>query len=252
MTTAAFFDLDRTVMAGASTWYFGAAALKHGLYSRRALVRDAWRALLFIRRGSTDESADAIRDQILDAVRGRRRAEMDALVPEVLGPILGRVHPELYARILEHEHGGVRTYLCSASPFEILQPIARALSMSGGVLGTVAAVDDDGVYTGELERPFCYGRGKRIAMEAEASRVGIDLAASYAYSDSVSDLPMLEAVGHPVVVNPDTGLRAIASERAWPHLAVTHPRVPWRGRVIAATVVAGAGFAAGRTLARRG
>jgi phosphoserine phosphatase len=124
--------------------------------------------------------------------------------------------------------------------------------MSGGVLGTVAAVDDDGVYTGELERPFCYGQGKRLAIEAEANRLGIDLAASHAYSDSVSDLPMLEAVGHPVVVNPDARLQAIASQRSWPHLAVTHPRAPWRRRVIGATVVAGAGFAAGRTVARRG
>jgi HAD superfamily hydrolase (TIGR01490 family) len=251
VTSAAFFDLDRTVMAGASTWYFGAAALKHGVYSRRALARDAIKAVRFIRQGSTDESADALRDQILDAVQGLRRDDMDDLVPDVLGPILGRVHPELYTRILEHERAGVATYLCSASPAEILEPIARALSMSGGALGTVAAVDGDGVYTGALDRPFCYGNGKRIAIEREAVERRIDLRSSYAYSDSASDLPMLEAVGNPFVVNPDTELRAIASERGWPELEVTRPRVPWRSRTIAVSLVAGAGFAVGRATARR-
>jgi HAD superfamily hydrolase (TIGR01490 family) len=246
MPAAAFFDLDRTVMTGASTWYFGAAALRHGLYTRRQLAQDAWKAIVFLQRGSTDAGADAIRDQILDAVRGRRRADMDDLVPDVLGPILGRVHPELYARILEHERAGVRTYLCSASPFEILEPIARALSMTGGALGTVAAVDDDGVYTGELARPFCYGGGKRVAIEAEAAKRHLDLGKSYAYSDSVSDLPMLEAVEYPVVVNPDAQLRKIALERSWQQLPVTRPRNPWRRRVVAAAICTAVGYVAGR------
>jgi HAD superfamily hydrolase (TIGR01490 family) len=247
---AAFFDLDRTVMAGASTWYFGAAALKHGMYDRRQLARDALRAAAFARRGSTDSSADAVRDHILGAIRGLRRSDTEALVPDVLGPILGRLHPEVYLRILEHERRGQPTYLCSASPFEILMPIARALSMTGGVLGTVASVDDEGVYTGELERPFCYGDGKRLAIVDESHTRGIDLDASYAYSDSASDVPMLEAVGHPVVVNPDRELRALARQRGWEQLQVGRPQVAWRRRAARAGALVAAGYVLGWRRAR--
>lgn len=248
MTAAAFFDLDRTVMAGASTFFFGVAALKHGMYPRRALARDAWKALVFRWRGSTDETVDAVRDQILDAIRGHRREDTRALVPDVLGPILGRVHPEIYARILEHERNGVPTYLCSASPFEILEPVARALDMSGGVLGTVAAVDADGVYTGTLERPFCYGYGKRVAIVDEAHERGYELTDCYAYSDSASDLPMLEVVGHPVVVRPDKELREIADERGWSELKVSNPSTSWRRRLVTTAGLLAAGLAAGIAL----
>lgn len=251
MNAAAFFDLDRTVMSGASTWHFGVAALRRGFYSRRSLVVDAWSALTFARRGSTDDSAEAVRERILAAVQGKRRDEMDRLVPDVLGPILGRVHPEVYLQILEHERSGVPTYLCSASPVEILLPIARALNMTGGALGTVAAVDDRGVYTGELAAPFCYGDGKRIAIEREAQRRGLELSVSFAYSDSLSDLPMLEAVGRPVVVSPDAELDVLARERGWPELRVTSSRATWRTRLALACIGAGAAFAAGRTTGRR-
>src|SRR5260221_6913548 len=134
MGSAAFFDLDRTVMSGASTWYFGLAALKRGFYSRRALARDAWSAVVFSRKGSTDDTADAVRTQILAAVRGHSRDEMDRLLPDVLGPIISHVHRDIFLRILEHEAAGTPTYLCSASPIEIVEPVARALNMSGGAL----------------------------------------------------------------------------------------------------------------------
>jgi HAD superfamily hydrolase (TIGR01490 family) len=245
--SAAFFDLDRTVMAGASTWHFGVAALRRGMYKRRSLVRDAWKALAFRRRGSTDEGAEALRAQMLGAVRGLRRGDMDALVPDVLGPILTRVHRDVYLRILEHERAGVTTYLCSASPVEIVAPVARALDMTGGALATVAAVDEAGVYTGELVGPFCYGAGKRAAIEQEAARAGLDLLASYAYSDSASDLPMLEAVGYPVAVNPDGDLQAVARARAWPELHVKSSTHTARAGLVVAGAGVVAGFVGGRT-----
>jgi HAD superfamily hydrolase (TIGR01490 family) len=229
--SAAFFDLDRTVMAGASTWHFGVAALRRGMYKRRSLVRDAWKALAFRRRGSTDEGAEALRAQMLGAVRGLRRGDMDALVPDVLGPILTRVHRDVYLRILEHERAGVTTYLY----------------MTGGALATVAAVDEAGVYTGELVGPFCYGAGKRAAIEQEAARAGLDLLASYAYSDSASDLPMLEAVGYPVAVNPDGDLQAVARARAWPELHVKSSTHTARAGLVVAGAGVVAGFVGGRT-----
>lgn len=215
MESAAFFDLDRTVVSGASTFYFGKAALSHGYYSRGQLVRDAWKAFWFRRRGDAGTDSEAVRDHILSAVKGWRRSDMDSLMPDVIAPVLARLYPESHERILEHERAGVATYLCSASPVEIVGPIADVLKMSGGALSTVAAIDSDGRYTGKLEGPFCYGKGKADAILIEAQSSGIDLDESYAYSDSSSDIPMLEVVGHPVAVNPDRELRRVADDRGW-------------------------------------
>jgi HAD superfamily hydrolase (TIGR01490 family) len=215
MRPAAFFDLDRTVMSGASTFYFAKAAVSRGFYPRRRLVKAIWKAFWFKRMGSSDEQSEALKDQMLEAVRDRTRAGMDALLPDVLGPIMLNVFPEVFQRILVHERAGVPTYLCSAAPVEVVEPVARALGMSGGALATTAAVDEEGRYTGELVGPWVYGQGKVIAMEEAAERDGLDLKESYAYSDSFSDLPMLEAVGHPVVVNPDRALRDLALDRGW-------------------------------------
>jgi HAD superfamily hydrolase (TIGR01490 family) len=212
---AAFFDLDRTVMAGASTFYFARAAVSRGFYPRTRLVKAIWKAFWFRRVGSTDEQSEALKDQMLEAVRGRTRGGMDALLPDVLGPIMLNVYPEVFQRILHHERDGIATYLCSASPVEVVSPVARALGMSGGALATTAAVDEEGRYTGELVGAWMYGAGKAVAMEEEAERAGVDLKQSWAYSDSFSDLPMLEAVGHPVVVNPDRLLRELALDRDW-------------------------------------
>ena len=230
-------------MSGASPFYFGRAALKRGFYSRRAMLRDARKVLLFKFRGASDEDSASTRDWILSNVAGRRSDEMLPLVPEVLGPILQRVYPTIFDRILAHERDGVATYLCSASPIEIVQRVAAALDMTGGALATTAEVGPDGVYTGELTGPFCYGEGKAVAMRAEAGAMDLDLTASWAYSDSVSDLPMMEAVGHPVAVNPDKALARIASEREWETLRV-EPRHGLRMVVAGSAVtVVGAGLA---------
>lgn len=250
MSAAAFFDLDRTVTAGASTLWFGKAALAHGYYPRRQLLKDAWKAFWFRLKGDVGQDATGLRDHILAAVKGWRRSDMDLLIPEVLGPILQRVYPQTWQRILEHERVGVPTYLCSASPIEIVDAVASALKMTGGAIGTVAATDEDGCYTGELAGPFCYGEGKAEALRSVATRYDIDLSESWAYSDSVSDLPMLESVGHAVAVNPDARLRQVASERGW----VIEQFEPRRGLllVILGTSAVGLGaIAAGATVRYR-
>jgi HAD superfamily hydrolase (TIGR01490 family) len=239
----AFFDLDRTVMSGASTYFFAKAAVKSGFYSRRMLLRGAWKTFWFKRRGASDEQSEAARDQVLAAVQGRTRAGLEALLPEVLGPILLNVYPEIYRRILDHERAGVPTYLCSASPIEVVEPVARALGMTGA-LATRAETDADGTYTGRLVGPFCYGSGKVVAMESESERAGIDLDASWGYSDSISDQPMLERVGRAVAVNPDKALRSIALEREWEILRV-EPRHGLRAAIGAGIVTGGAGVGVG-------
>ena len=124
------------------------------------------------------------------------------------------VRPEA-ARLLEqHRHAGRATYIVSASPVELVEPLAKALGMTAGI-GTRSAIVD-GVYTGELAGPFCYGPGKVEAISELARWEGLDLGQCWAYSDSASDLPMLEAVGHPVAVNPDSKLERFAGQRGWP------------------------------------
>jgi HAD superfamily hydrolase (TIGR01490 family) len=241
---AAFFDLDRTVVSGASAYWFAKAALRWGMYSRREMTRDAWRMFWFKRRGDTGELTETVRDQALAMIAGHSRTQLDVLLPDVLAPVLSNLYPEMYQRILEHEGDGVRTYLCSASPVEIVGLVAKVLNMSGGALATVAETDTDGRYTGALDGPFCYGEGKVVAIAQEAAAVGIDLAASYAYSDSVTDLPMLECVGIPVAVNPDAQLAAIARDREWEVLRF-EPRLGVRTAV-------GAGVVTGVTAAAVG
>ena len=243
-TPAAFFDLDRTVMSGASTYLFGQAAVKSGFYPKRKLLRAAWKTFWFRRKGASDEQTVGVRDQVLAAVEGRTRAGLDALLPEVLGQILLSVYPEIFRRILEHERAGVPTYLCSASPIEVVGAVARALDMSGGALATRPEINADGVFTGRLVGPFCYGPGKVMAMETEANKVGLDLDASWAYSDSASDLPMMQRVGHPVAVNPDMALRKHALEQEWEIVRV-EPRHGLRAAIGASIVTGGAGVGIG-------
>lgn len=250
MTQAAFFDLDRTVTSGASTLWFGKAALAHGYYPRRQLARDAWKAFWFRRRGDAGQDTGGLRDHILAAVKGWRRSDMDVLIPEVLAPILERIYPQSWERILEHERAGVPTYLCSASPVEIVDAVARTLGMTGGAIATVAAVDEEGRYTGDLEGPFCYGEGKAEAMRAEAERSKIDLSRCWAYSDSSSDVPMLEAVGHAVAVNPDGDLRRVAEERGW-EIERFEPRHGLRVLIAATSIVGVGAIATGAILGVR-
>jgi HAD superfamily hydrolase (TIGR01490 family) len=211
---AAFFDLDRTLISGSSTFTFAAAAWRASLLEGRHIRRDAVRALSFRLFGASDERSAQTRDRLLDAIRGVREDELAELGAVIVPRLVGQVRPESHALIEMHRAAGREQWIVSASAQGIVDPLARAIGMTGGI-GTRLAVAD-GAYTGELDGPFVYAEGKVEAISAIAVTRGYDLSRCYAYSDSVSDRPMLELVGHPVAVNPDRALEALARTRGWP------------------------------------
>ena len=213
---AAFFDLDRTLISGSSAFTFGIAAWRKDMVPTRQFARDAAGAIAFKLRGDhgDNETVAKVRERILRAVQGTRQQDMIALNEKIVPKLLAKVRPEAKKLLESHHLRGHATYIVSAAPVEIVEPLALALGMTAG-LGTRAVVNE-GVYTGELAGPFCYGPGKVEAIADVAHWEGYDLTRCYAYSDSVSDLPMLDAVGHPVAVNPDARLGATAAERGWP------------------------------------
>jgi HAD superfamily hydrolase (TIGR01490 family) len=210
---AAFFDLDRTLMAGSSAFQFGRAAYKAGLVNRRALARDAFENLLFRLRGSTDRGTDALRERIGQLLAGVRVRDLQRLAPDVLAGVLPRLYPRMLAIAYEHQDAGRPIFICTAASQEMAELMAIVLTFDGAV-GSVSEVVD-GHYTGRAGGPFTYREGKAEAIRDLAGREGIDLAESWAYSDSESDLPMLRLVGHPVAVNPDTELGRIARLEGW-------------------------------------
>jgi len=249
--SAAFFDLDRTLISGSSVFAVATAARSAGLVPTRQFVRDAASALLFKLRGASDDTSDGVRDRILGAVKGVRHDDLVALNAAVLPKLLAKIRPEAQRLLDLHRHAGRATYIVSASPIELVEPLAATLGMTAGI-GTRSRIVD-GVYTGELEGPFCYGAGKVEAIAEVAQWEGFDLAQCYAYSDSVSDLPMLSAVGHPVAVNPDGALERHAVEHGWPIVAFsqrTRAVIRRAGAGVAAAGLVGAGFAGGVRYAR--
>jgi HAD superfamily hydrolase (TIGR01490 family) len=237
---AAFFDLDRTLMQGSSAFQFGRAAYHAGFMSRRQLLADAWANIRFRLRGATDDDSTALRDRISRSLEGVRVRELQRLGPEVLRGILPRVYPAMLRCAYEHQDAGRRTYIVTAASAELAEMLARVLAFDGGI-GSQFSEVVDGVHTGRATGEFVYRAGKARAIRALADREGIDLAASYAYSDSESDMPMLRVVGHPVAVNPDAELLRIAREEGWDVV-----RLDRLGRRLKAGVaVAGAAAAGG-------
>jgi HAD superfamily hydrolase (TIGR01490 family) len=211
---AAFFDLDRTLMQGSSAFQFGRAAFKAGLMSRRQLITDGWANLRFRVRGSTDEATHALRDRISASLAGTRVIDLQRLGPDVLSRILPRVYPQMLAVAYDHQDAGRPVYIFTAASQELAEMLAHVLTFDGGI-GSQFSKVSDGCFTGEPTGLFIYGADKARAIKRLADEDGIDLSRSYAYSDSASDLPMLRAVGHPVVVNPDRELLGEARENGW-------------------------------------
>jgi HAD superfamily hydrolase (TIGR01490 family) len=246
-TAAVFFDLDRTLIAGSSAFEFGRASYKAGLITKRQLARDAWENLVFRLRGSTDASTDALRNRIGEALRDVRVRDIQRLAPAVLAGVLPRVYPQMLEIAYRHQDEGRPIFICTAASQEMADLMALVLTFDGAV-GSVAEVVD-GRYTGREGGPFTYREGKAEAIRGLAEREGIELSASYAYSDSESDLPMLRLVGHPVVVNPDRELRRVAAQQGWEviHLDRLHRRL----RIVAGLAAAGAAGVAGGPMVRR-
>src|SRR5918999_2070374 len=213
MAAAAFFDLDKTLIEGSSAFHFGRAAYKNGMLSRRQLARDAWANVKFRLRGSNDADTDALRQRILDALAGQRVIDLQRLGPDVLAGILPLLYREVLREAYAHQDAGRPAYIVTAASQELADVLAHVLVLDGGI-GMRSEVRD-GVYTGRPDGPFTYREGKAEAIREIAARKGIELSASYAYSDSESDLPMLRAVGHPVAVNPDRELQRVARAEGW-------------------------------------
>ena len=249
---AAFFDLDKTLMQGSSAFQFGRAAYRAGLLGRRQLIADAVANLQFRLRGATDADSLALRERIAASLEGKRVVELERLGTDVLAGILPRIYPQMLALAHEHQDAGRRAYIVTAASQELADILARVMALDGAIGSQISEVVD-GVYTGRPAGVFVYRGGKALAIEQLAVREGIDLQASYAYSDSESDLPMLRAVGHPVAVNPDAELGRVAREEGWDILRFE--TLGRRLKVIAAfmafTAVGGAGRAARRRLAVR-
>jgi HAD superfamily hydrolase (TIGR01490 family) len=246
---AAFFDLDKTLMAGSSGMQFARIAAKQGVVSRRLLVSWGWEHLRYRLRGTTDERTAEVLKVARELIRGLPAKTIDRMGPEVMAAILPRVFPQMLEEVYAHQDAGRPTFIVSAAGNGVVEQLAHVLGMDGGI-GTRYEVDAEGDYTGRLDGPFVYGDGKVTAMEEFAESHGIELGASYAYSDSLSDLPMLRAVGNPVAVNPDPPLAAIAGEEGWQTLHFE--RLGRRLVALAVTFLATvAGFGATRVAARR-
>jgi HAD superfamily hydrolase (TIGR01490 family) len=220
--SAAFFDLDKTIIAGSSTLAFGRPLYKAGFLRRGTLVRLGIAQLSYMLFGADEENLDRARNEMLDLVSGWHKAEIEAIVAQTLDDV---IEPLVFAEALflidEHQRSGRKVYVVSASPEEFVAPIARMVGIDN-VIATKIRTDGLGRYVPELER-YAMGPGKAEAMKEVAAQDGIDLAGSFAYTDSFTDMPMLEIVGNPVAVNPEKDLREAAEEREWQILEFQRP-----------------------------
>lgn len=251
MAAAAFFDLDRTLLRRSSALALAGSFRDRGLISRRQLAKAAAWQLLFVLRGAGHEAVRRAAEDGLVVLRGFTPGELRELVAEAMEPVL---RPLVYAEPLhlveQHRGRGDCVYIVSATLQEIVEAIAGDLGFDGA-LGTVCEVRD-GVYTGRAVRAL-HAENKATCVRELADSQGFDLAECTAYSDSHTDLPFLEAVGHPVVVNPDRVLRGIAAERRWPVIEFsTHAYPHARRRVPPLVWAASALFVAGVAVSRRG
>jgi HAD superfamily hydrolase (TIGR01490 family) len=249
---AAFFDLDRTIIGGSSMFTFGWVAYRNGFVPTGQLLKDAASAITFQMAGASDDKTEAVKQRILEAIEGAPVSALTDLGDEIIPKLLKDVRREARGLIDLHADAGRDTYIVSASPVEIVSQFAEEMEMTGG-LGTVGEIEN-GTYTGRLAEPFCYGEGKADALRKVADKMGYDLSRSYAYTDSAGDLPMLEAVGHPVAVNPDRALEAIAFHRGWPIVEFSRTRKRVMKRTTAmtgTTLVAAAAYALGRGQGRK-
>ena len=214
---AAFFDVDNTILRGSSSFLFGKAAFRKGFFTRKDFWRMAWQQAQFIRKGEKN-NLNIIKDRALSIIQGHRATDLTDLTDEVYENYISpKLWPETVRLAKEHIAAGREVWLVTATPKEIADVIAHRLGLTGG-LGTIVEVGADGIITGKLVGDTLHGKAKRKAVKQLAKERGISLKRSFAYSDSVNDLPMLTAVGNPVAVNPDVALRYYANEAAWPIL----------------------------------
>jgi HAD superfamily hydrolase (TIGR01490 family) len=243
-TAGAFFDVDNTLMRGASIYHFARGLAARGMFGPRELARLSWGQLIFRLYGAENSGhIDTAKQAALAFVAGLRVSDLVTLGEEIYDETMAdRIWAGTRELTRRHVEAGQRVWLVTATPVELASILARRLGLTGA-LGTVAE-SVDGVYTGRLVGGLLHGEAKAAAVRALARREGLDLSRSSAYSDSANDLPMLRLVGHPSVVNPDARLRAEARRMNWP---VHDFRSGRRVTMIALPAAAGAGVLAGGT-----
>ncbi|MFI9113694.1 HAD family hydrolase [Streptomyces venezuelae] len=252
--TAAFFDLDKTVIAKSSTLTFSKSFYRGGLISRRAALRTAYIQFVFLAGGADHDQMERMREYLSALCKGWNVAQVKELVAETLHDLIDPIIYDEAASLIEGHHAAGRdVVIVSTSGAEVVEPIGEMLG-ADRVVATRMVVGEDGCFTGEVEY-YAYGPTKADAVRALAASEGYDLSRCYAYSDSATDIPMLEAVGHPYAVNPDRALRREAVARDWPVLAFEKPvrlkqrlpefRMPPRPTLVAAAAVGAAAVGAG-------
>ncbi|HEX5331697.1 MAG TPA: HAD family hydrolase [Cellulomonas sp.] len=218
---AAFFDLDKTIIATSSATAFSRPFLAGGLLTRRAILRSAYAQLLYLGGGADAGQTERLRAQLSHTVTGWDVAQVTEIVERTLHESIdAAVYAEAVALIEEHHAAGRDVVIVSASGSDVVRPIAALLGADQVIASHMQVVD--GRYTGGIDF-YAYGENKAVAIRALADRLGYDLDASYAYSDSITDAPMLAVVGHAFAVNPDRGLRRMAAEEGWGVLTFHRP-----------------------------
>lgn len=250
-STAAFFDVDNTIMQGASVFHFARGLHRREFFTTRELLAAAYQQAYFRLVGVEDpEHVAKARASGLSLIAGHHTSELERLSEEIFDEAMARrIWPGTRALAQLHLDRGQRVWLVTAAPIEIARVIARRLGLTGA-LGTVAE-HDDGVYTGRLVGEMLHGPAKAEAVLALAEREGLDLSRCSAYSDSANDLPLLDLVGDPCAVNPDGRLRALARDRGWRVRDYRTGRKMARLGLLAAGAAGGVGGTLGAVLAVR-
>ena len=211
---AAFFDVDNTIMRGASIWHLARGLWRRDFFTLRDVAAMAWKQARFTLLGENLEHVEQIRAQALGFIAGHSVDEIHAVGEEIFDEAMqDKIWPGTQALTRMHLEAGEEVWLVTATPVEVAEVIASRLGLTGS-LGSVAE-SVDGVYTGRMVGDFLHGPAKTRALEALAADRGLDLARCSAYSDSANDIPMLSLVGHPCAVNPDGALRDHAKAHGW-------------------------------------
>ncbi|HVQ87313.1 MAG TPA: HAD-IB family hydrolase [Actinomycetes bacterium] len=219
--SAAFFDLDKTIIARSSSLAFSRPFYKGGLINRRAVLRSGYAQFVYLIGGADHDQMERMRQYLQDMCAGWPVQQVREIVAETLHELIDPiVYDEAVELIENHRDAGRDIVIVSSSGAEVVEPIG--LMLGADYVVATQMVVDDGKYTGEIAY-YAYGPTKAEAILELAETRGYDLTESYAYSDSQTDIPMLETVGHPSAVNPDKELARVAGERGWPVLRFTTP-----------------------------
>nr|WP_262348373.1 HAD-IB family hydrolase [Cellulosimicrobium cellulans] len=236
---AAFFDVDNTIIRGASSFHLAVGLYRRAFFQRSDIVRFAVHQFRYLTFGENRQQIDEVRQRALEIMHGRSVAEVVAIAEDIYDEVLSlRIFPGTQRLLDQHLRAGHEVWLVTATPVEIADIIARRLGATGA-LGTIAE-HKDGFYTGRLVGDLLHGRAKAEAVRALAEREGLDLERSFAYGDSTNDVPILSEVGFPCAINPDRRLRKHAAEVGWPMREFRGRRNATRRGVDAATIAGSA------------